>query len=64
MIPFYIGLRSFTYCAFSPRFHMTETTQGNFNAKLTVFILAWNMNLKCFWFADAVEDDILIFYYQ
>lgn len=39
---------------------MTETTHGNFNARLTVFIFAWNMNLKSFWLEAVAELDIFI----
>ena len=58
IIPFYIGLRYLTYCAFSPRFHITDTTHGNFNARLTVFTFAWNINLKCFWLELGAGEDI------
>jgi hypothetical protein len=60
MIPFYIGFLYFTYWAFSPLFQMTETTQGNLSARVIVLILAWNMNLKSFWFGFPLAVDIFI----
>lgn len=55
-----MGLRYLTYCAFSPRFHITDTTHGNFNARLTVFTFAWNINLKCFWLELGAGEDIFL----
>ena len=41
-----------------PLFQMIETTHGNFNAKVTVFICAVKMNLYIFWF--GLDADIII----
>lgn len=60
-MPFYMGLRYFTYCAFYPRFQITDTTQGNFKAKDIVFMYAWNTNLKSFWLLFDYEDKDGIF---